>query len=96
MGSPEEVGSSAVDGPVEGVGSAAVDGPVEGVVSIVGARSPNGVGSLRLSGSWTLLVLQCEPENINILAKFKLMSASACMYVCSLLPSQALTSVRLK
>ena len=89
MGSSEEAGAP------EEVGSAAVDGPVEEVGSIVGAGSPNGGGSLRLSGSWTLQVLQCEPENKNRLANFKLMSASACMYMCSLLPSQVLI-VRLK
>ena len=82
-------------GSPEGVGSAAVDGTVEGVGSLVGVGSPNGVGSLRLSESWTLQVLQCEPENKNRLANFKLILASACMYMCSLLPSQALI-VRLK
>ena len=65
MGSSEEAGSP------EEAGSAAVDGPVEGVGSIVGAESPNGVGSLRLGGSWTLQVLQCVPEieliQINII-----------------------------
>ena len=58
-------------GSPEGMGSAAVDGPVEGVGSLVGEGSPNGVGSLRLSGSWTLQVLQCEPEIESRLANFK-------------------------